>query len=192
MLGLAYIMTNSGMANSLGNALAATGGFFPVLAPFLGWMGVLMTGSDTSANALFGKLQEATASKLGIDPVITVAANTSGGVCGKMISPQSLAVSTAAVGLVGRESDIFRFTFKHSIILTTVIAVMAYGHTTFLKFLVPVYEKGAAAAKAAPPSVKEGMVWLAIFVGSAVVLAAVAIAVGRGQREEASAKAEAA
>ena len=124
--------------------------------------------------------------------VITVAANTSGGVCGKMISPQSLAVSTAAVGLVGRESDIFRFTFKHSIILTTVIAVMAYGHTTFLKFLVPVYEKGAAAAKAAPPSVKEGMVWLAIFVGSAVVLAAVAIAVGRGQREEASAKAEAA
>lgn len=191
MLGLAYIMTGSGMANSLGNALAATGALFPLLAPFLGWMGVLMTGSDTSANALFGKLQEATATRLGIDPVITVAANTSGGVCGKMISPQSLAVSTAAVGLVGKESDIFRFTFKHSIILTAVIAAMAYGHTTVLRFLVPAYEKGAAAVAAAPPSVREGVMWLAIFVGAAVLLAVVAIAVGKAgtaaRREDAKA-----
>jgi lactate permease len=186
MLGLAYIMTNSGMANSLGNALAATGSVFPFLAPFLGWMGVLMTGSDTSANALFGKLQEATATKLNIDPVITVAANTSGGVCGKMISPQSLAVSTAAVGLVGKESDIFRFTFKHSIILTTAIAAMVYMHTNVLSFLVPVYAKAgtaaaAALAKAAAPSVSEGAVWLAVMVGLSVVLAVISIAVGKGQ-----------
>jgi len=188
MLGLAYIMTSSGMANSLGNALAATGAVFPFLAPFLGWMGVLMTGSDTSANALFGKLQEATASKLGIDPVITVAANTSGGVCGKMISPQSLAVSTAAVGLVGKESDIFRFTFKHSLILTAVIAAMAYGHSNVLKFLVPVYAKGAAVAKAAAPSAAAGLTLLAVFVGVSVVLACIAIAVGRARSAEASVK----
>lgn len=179
MLGLAYILTNSGMANSLGNALATTGRIFPLLAPFLGWMGVLMTGSDTSANALFGKLQEATASKLGIDPVITVAANTSGGVCGKMISPQSLAVSTAAVGLVGKESDIFRFTFKHSILLTSFVALMAFAQTNVLKVMVPAYEKGAAAAKAAPPSTSDGALWLAVFVGAAIALAGAAVAIGR-------------
>jgi lactate permease len=189
MLGLAFIMTSSGMANSLGNALAATGTVFPFLAPFLGWMGVLMTGSDTSANALFGKLQEATATKLGIDPVITVAANSSGGVCGKMISPQSLAVATAAVGLVGKESDIFRFTFKHSIILTVLIALMAYGHTNVLKFLVPIYTRGGAVAASAAPSMSEGITWLAIFVGAAVVLAVIAMAVGQSRSAEAAAKA---
>jgi sugar (pentulose or hexulose) kinase len=76
-----------------------------------------MTGSDTSTNALFGKLQAVTAEKLGIDPVIAMSANTCGGVCGKMISPQSISVATGATGMVGRESEIFRFTFKHSIFL---------------------------------------------------------------------------
>lgn len=113
ILGFAYIMNFSGMAVTLGLAFAATGKFFPFFSPFLGWMGVFMTGSDTSTNALFGKLQEVTASKIGVDPVITVSGNTAGGVCGKMISPQSIAVATAATNLVGREGDIFRFTLKH-------------------------------------------------------------------------------
>lgn len=177
ILGFAYIMNFSGMAYALGNAFAATGKAFPFAAPFLGWMAVLMTGSDTSANALFGKLQEVTATKLGVDPVITVAANTSGGVCGKMISPQSLAVATAAVGLVGKESDIFRFTLKHSIILTTVIAIMTYLQSNVLSFLVPTYVKAADAAKAAaaaaPPSFTEGNTYLVI---TLVVVALVAFA----------------
>ena len=88
ILGFAYIMNFSGMAITLGNAFAATGSAFPLFSAFLGWLGVFMTGSDTSTNALFGKLQAVTAEQLGIDPVVTVSANTDGGVCGKMISPQ--------------------------------------------------------------------------------------------------------
>ncbi|HYA13187.1 MAG TPA: lactate permease LctP family transporter, partial [Syntrophales bacterium] len=90
ILGFAYIMNFSGMAITLGNAFATTGVVFPFFAAFLGWLGVFMTGSDTSSNALFGKLQEVTATQIGVDPVVTVATNSSGGVCGKMISPQSL------------------------------------------------------------------------------------------------------
>jgi lactate permease len=172
ILGFAYIMNFSGMANALGNAFATTGKAFPFLAPFLGWLGVLMTGSDTSANALFGKLQEVTATKLGIDPVITVAANTSGGVCGKMISPQSLAVATASVGLVGKESEIFRFTLKHSILLTLAIAVLTFLQSNVLGFLVPT--RGHAAAAAAPASAAgaQGGTWL---LGTLVLVAALVV-----------------
>ncbi len=144
ILGFAYIMNFSGMAITLGLAFAATGKLFPFFSAFLGWLGVFMTGSDTSTNALFGKLQEVTATKIGVDPVITVSANTSGGVCGKMISPQSIAVATAATGLVGREGDIFRFTLKHSILLTAIIGVMAYLQAYVIRWIVPVYEKAAA------------------------------------------------
>jgi lactate permease len=182
ILGFAYIMNFAGMANALGNAFAATGGAFPFVAPFLGWLGVLMTGSDTSTNALFGKLQEVTATKLGVDPVITVAANTSGGVCGKMISPQSLAVATAAVGLVGKESDLFRFTLKHSILLTFVIAVLCYLQSNLLAFMVPTYARGAAAGVAAAPaaaSLGEGLAWLAATVGAVAVTAVIAIVAGK-------------
>jgi lactate permease len=180
IIGFAYIMNFSGMAYALGNAFAATGKAFPFLAPFLGWMGVLMTGSDTSTNALFGKLQEVTATKLGIDPVITVAANTSGGVCGKMISPQSLAVATAAVGLVGKESDLFRFTLKHSLLLTTVIAVIVFLQTNVLAFLVPVYDRAATAAAAVAPSLVEGLLWLGATAVVIAVVTAIAVAVGKG------------
>jgi len=179
ILGFAYIMNFSGMAYALGNAFASTGKAFPILAPFLGWLGVLMTGSDTSTNALFGKLQEVTATKLGIDPVITVAANTSGGVCGKMISPQSLAVATAAVGLVGKESDLFRFTLKHSILLTSVIAVIVFLQTNLLAFLVPVYARAASAAAAAAPSLQEGLLWLGAAVAVIFIVATVAALVGK-------------
>jgi lactate permease len=146
VLGFAYVMNFSGMAVTLGTAFASTGKAFPFFAPFLGWLGVFMTGSDTSANALFGKLQQVTAEKIGVNPIITVAANTSGGVSGKMISPQSLAVACAAVGIVGKESEIFRFTVKHSIILTTAIAAMIYLQSNVLGFLVPPYAKAAAPA----------------------------------------------
>jgi lactate permease len=179
ILGFAYIMNFSGMAHALGNAFAATGSAFPFLSPFLGWLGVLMTGSDTSTNALFGKLQEVTASKLGVDPVITVAANTSGGVCGKMISPQSLAVATAAVGLVGKEPDLFRFTVKHSLILTTAIAVLVYLQTNVLGFLVPVYAKGAAAAAAVAATSGGGFVWLGATAAVIAIVCALAIALGK-------------
>lgn len=154
ILGFAYIMNFSGMAITLGNAFASTGALFPFFAAFLGWLGVFMTGSDTSSNALFGKLQAVTADKIGIDPVITVGANSSGGVCGKMISPQSLSVATAASGLVGRESDIFRFTLKHSVILTAVIGVMAYLQAYAISWIVPSYVKVAAAVPAAAATAK--------------------------------------
>lgn len=152
ILGFAYIMNFSGMAVTLGLAFATTGHFFPFFAPLLGWLGVFMTGSDTSTNALFGKLQEVTATKIGVDPVITVTANTCGGVCGKMISPQSIAVATAATGLVGREGDILRFTLKHSIFLALFIAVFTYLQAYHITWIVPHYEKVTAAAPGTVPA----------------------------------------
>jgi len=124
VLGFAYLANYSGLSFTLGLLFASTGKAFPFLSPVLGWIGVFLTGSDTSANALFGKLQQVTAEQIGVNPVLTVAANSSGGVVGKMISPQSIAVAAAATSLVGRESDLFRFTFKHSLIFLVIVAVM--------------------------------------------------------------------
>ena len=142
-----------------------------------------MTGSDASANALFGKLQEVTAVRVGVDPVITVAANSSGGVCGKMISPQSLSVATAAAGLVGHESDIFRFTVKHSIFLTALIGLLAYMQSYFLSWMVPVYAGAATAA----PMVKtayqpdRGAIYLAITLIIVLIVAVSARVAGKGK-----------
>jgi lactate permease len=185
ILGFAYIMNFSGMAIALGSAFALTGVLFPFFAAFLGWLGVFMTGSDTSSNALFGKLQEVTATQIGVDPVITVSANSTGGVCGKMISPQSLAVATASVGLVGRESDIFRFTIKHSLILTTVIGAIVYLQAHVFTWMVPAREPAAApaasaAAVAAAASPTEGLLYLAVTAALVLLVAATSIAVGRG------------
>jgi L-lactate transport len=124
VLGFAYLANYSGLSYTLGLLFASTGKLFPALSPALGWLGVFLTGSDTSANALFGKLQQVTAEQVGINPVLTVAANSSGGVVGKMISPQSIAVAAAATSLIGRESDLFRFTVKHSLIFLVVVAIM--------------------------------------------------------------------
>ena len=126
VVGFAYIMNASGMSNTLGSALAATGKAFLVLSPALGWIGVFITGSDTSANLLFGKLQQVTANGVGMDPLVAVAANASGGVVGKMISPQSIAVAAAAVGLVGKESDLLKFTVKHSFFLLIIVCIIVY------------------------------------------------------------------
>ena len=140
VVGFAYVMNASGMSNTLGYALAATGAAFKVLSPALGWIGVFITGSDTSANLLFSKLQQVTASQVGMDPLLAVAANASGGVVGKMISPQSIAVAAAAVGLVGKEPDLLKLTVKHSFILLLVVCgIIALQSTGVLGWMIPVH-----------------------------------------------------
>ncbi len=124
VLGFAFVANYSGLSSTLALVLAGTGVAFPFFSPFLGWLGVFLTGSDTSANALFGSLQASTAHQVGISPELAVAANTTGGVTGKMISPQSIAIACAAVGLAGKESDLFRFTVKHSLIFCTFVGIL--------------------------------------------------------------------
>jgi lactate permease len=139
VLAFAYIVNDSGISQTIARCLASTGIFFPFFAPVLGWLGVFITGSDTSSNALFGRLQSATATTISVDPIVTVGANLSGGVIGKMISPQSIAVAAAAGGLVGRESDLFRFTLKHSFILLSIICCLVLAQAYWLKWIIPVY-----------------------------------------------------
>jgi lactate permease len=141
VVGYAFIANYAGMSITMAGALASTGVLFPFFSPILGWLGVFLTGSDTSANALFGKLQAQTADTLGFDPLVTVSANATGGVTGKMISPQSIAVGAAAVGLVGKESDLFRFTFKHSFIMLFIVCVLTCLQVYVMKWVVPVYTK---------------------------------------------------
>ena len=141
VVGYAFIANYAGMSITMAGALASTGVLFPFFSPILGWLGVFLTGSDTSANALFGKLQAQTADTLGFDPLVTVSANATGGVTGKMISPQSIAVGAAAVGLVGKESDLFRFTFKHSFIMLFIVCVLTCLQVYVMKWVVPVYSK---------------------------------------------------
>ncbi len=131
VLALAFLMNYSGATVTLGLAFGATGVLFPFFSAMLGWLGVFLTGSDTSSNALFGNLQVVSATRLGLDPVLMAAANSSGGVMGKMISLQSLAVAAAATGMkTSEESRLFRFTLKHSILLASVIGliVTAYAY----------------------------------------------------------------
>src|SRR5207253_1061747 len=122
VLGLAFLMNYSGATATLGLAFAATGPLFPYFSALLGWLGVFLTGSDTSANALFGNLQVVTARALNLNPLLMAASNSSGGVMGKMISLQSIAVAAAATGMPSSdESKLFRFTLRHSIILASTI-----------------------------------------------------------------------
>ncbi|MEQ1908676.1 MAG: lactate permease LctP family transporter [Vicinamibacterales bacterium] len=126
MLGLAYLMNYSGMTSTLGLALASTGRGFPFFSAVVGWMGVFLTGSDTSANALFGNLQVVTANALQLNPVLTASVNSAAGVMGKMISVQSIAVAVAATGMTAAdESRLFRFTIKHSVFLMAVMGVLS-------------------------------------------------------------------
>ncbi|OUY08898.1 L-lactate permease [Acinetobacter populi] len=137
VLAFAFIANYSGMSATLALALAHTGQAFTFFSPFLGWLGVFLTGSDTSANALFSALQATTAQQIGVPEVLLVAANTSGGVTGKMISPQSIAIACAAVGLVGKESDLFRFTVKHSIIFTVFIGIIITLQAYVFPWMIP-------------------------------------------------------
>lgn len=137
VVAFAYVTNASGMSTTLGLLLAKTGALFPFFSPVLGWLGVFITGSDTSANLLFGNLQKITATSIGMDPLLALAANSSGGVTGKMISPQSIAVACAAVGLAGKESDLLRFTVKHSLFLLLIVCVLTFLQSNVLSWMIP-------------------------------------------------------
>ena len=138
VIGLAYLCNYSGMSYTLGLAFAETGRLFPAFSPVLGWLGVFLTGSVTSSCALFGKLQQVTAEALNLNPVLTIAANEIGGIMGKLISPQSIAIACAATGLVGRETDIFRAVLKYSVILLCIVIVMILFQAYVIPGIVPV------------------------------------------------------
>jgi L-lactate transport len=137
VLAFAFIANYSGLSATLALLLAGTGVAFPFFSPFLGWIGVFLTGSDTSSNALFCNLQANTAHQIGVSDTLMVTANSTGGVTGKMISPQSIAVATAAVGLVGREGDLFRFTLKHSLMLAAIVGVITTVQAYVLPWMIP-------------------------------------------------------
>jgi len=124
IVGLAYLMNYSGMAYTLGLGVASAGHAFVLLSPFLGWLAVFLSGSDTSGNALFGNLQVVAAKQLGLDPVLFAATNSSGGVMGKMISPQNIATGVSVTNLRGQEGVVFAKTFWHSIVLTLALGVL--------------------------------------------------------------------
>ena len=137
VLAFAFISNYSGLSSTLALALAHTGHAFTFFSPFLGWLGVFLTGSDTSSNALFAALQATAAQQIGVSDILLVAANTTGGVTGKMISPQSIAIACAAVGLVGKESDLFRFTVKHSLIFTCMVGLITTLQAYVLTWMIP-------------------------------------------------------
>jgi lactate permease len=137
VLGLGFLLNYAGMTFTLGLAAAATGILFPFFAPIIGWLGVALTGSDTSSNALFANLQKVTAQQLGLSPNLTVGANSSGGVLGKMISPQNLAVGTSATGLQGKEGDLLRLVLKWSIGLTIAMSILVTLQAYVLPFMIP-------------------------------------------------------
>jgi len=130
VLALAYVMNQSGQTITLGLWAAGAGDFFAFLSSLIGWMGVAVTGSDTSSNALFGALQVTAANDAGMSPTLLAAANSSGGVLGKMISPQNLAIGAAAVGMAGQEGDLFRKVLKWSVLLVLVMCVLVYLQST--------------------------------------------------------------
>jgi L-lactate permease len=125
ILSIATVMNYAGMTSSLALALAASGPLFPFFSAFIGMLGVFVTGSDTASNSLFGPLQATTARVAGLDPVLAAATNSSGGVMGKMISPQNLSVGAAGVGAVGREGEILRRVVVHSLVLTSLVGLLA-------------------------------------------------------------------
>ena len=137
IVGMAYLFNYSGMVYTLGAALAGTGVLFPVVSSYLGWIACFLTGSDTSSNFLFGNLQVAAAQQLHLDPVLTAATNSSGAVAGKMISPQNIAIGVSTVGLVGREGEVLRSTFWHSIVFATFIGVIAWVQAYLVPWTIP-------------------------------------------------------
>ncbi len=140
ILGLAYLMNYAGMSATMGIAFTMTGVAYPFFAPLLGWLGVFLTGSDTSSNALFCGMQNNTAQAVGMDPTLAVASNSSGGVTGKMISPQSISVATAATGMVGQEGNLFRFALPHSIAMTLIVCALTYlQSTSILSWMLPTF-----------------------------------------------------
>jgi lactate permease len=173
VLGFAYTLNDSGITITMADALANTGVLFPFFAPVLGWLGVFITGSDTSSNALFGKLQSVTATSIGVDPVITVAANASGGVVGKMISPQSIAVAAGAGNLVGRESELFRFTLKHSFIMLIFICFIVLAQAYLFRWIIPQYHLLTVKAASITPDFLKGYIYLLVLAIVLVIFATI-------------------
>ncbi len=138
IVGLAYLMNYSGLAYTLGQAVASTGSFFILLSPFLGWIAVMLSGSDTSGNALFGNLQVVAARQLNLNPVLFAATNSSGGVMGKMISPQNIATGVSVTNLKGQEGVVFARTFWHSIILTLALGALVVVQQFLIPWVIPV------------------------------------------------------
>ncbi len=137
VLGLAYVMNMSGQTITLGTWAAGAGGFFAFLSPLIGWFGTAVTGSDTSTNSLFGALQVAAAHKASLNPTLMAAANSSGGVLAKMVSPQNLAIGAAAVGLAGKEGDLFRQVIGYSIVFVLLMSGLVLLQSGALSFMVP-------------------------------------------------------
>ena len=138
VLAVAYVMNLSGQSITLGTWAAGAGGFFAFLSPLIGWFGTAVTGSDTSTNSLFGALQVAAAKQSGLSPTLLAAANSSGGVLAKMVSPQNLAIGAAAVGLGGQEGDLFRKVIGWSLLLVLLMAILVLlQSTSALSWMVP-------------------------------------------------------
>jgi lactate permease len=137
IVGLAYLMNYSGLNYTLGLGVASVGAFFPLVSAFLGWVAVFLSGSDTSGNALFGNLQVVAAHQLNLNPVLMAATNSSGGVMGKMISPQNISTGVATTDLKGKEGVVFAKTFKHSILLTIVLGVLVWLQQNYLQGMIP-------------------------------------------------------
>ncbi len=137
MLALGYTTKYSGLDASMGLAFASTGFLFPFFSPLLGWLGVALTGSDTSSNVLFGNLQQITAERLGISPILATAANSSGGVMGKMIDAQSIVVAGVATGQHGQEGTILRYVFVHSIVLAILVGIVVAAQAYVLPQMIP-------------------------------------------------------
>jgi lactate permease len=137
IVGLAYLMNYSGLNYTLGLGVASAGIFFPMLSAFLGWVAVFLSGSDTSGNALFGNLQVVAANQLGLNPVLIAATNSSGGVMGKMISPQNIATGISVTHLQGQEGMVVARTFKHSIILTLLLGILVVLQQYVFKWMIP-------------------------------------------------------
>ncbi|WOD19467.1 L-lactate permease [Paraburkholderia kirstenboschensis] len=137
IVGLAYLMNYSGLTYTLGLGVASVGPFFPLVSAFLGWVAVFLSGSDTSGNALFGNLQVVAANQLNLNPVLMAATNSSGGVMGKMISPQNISTGVATTDLKGKEGVVFAKTFKHSILLTVLLGILVWLQQNFLQGMIP-------------------------------------------------------
>jgi L-lactate transport len=137
IVSLAYLYNYSGMAYTLGAALAALGKLFPLVSGYLGWIACFLSGSDTASNLLFGNLQVAAGHQIGVNPVLLAATNCSGAVSGKMISPQNVAVGVTTVGLVGQEGDVVRATFGHSLLMALLLSLLAFAQAYWLAWMIP-------------------------------------------------------
>ncbi len=137
IIGLAYLYNYSGMAYTLGAAVARVGPIFPLVSSYLGWIACFLSGSDTASNVLFGNLQVAAAHQLHLNPVLLAATNSSGAVTGKMISPQNIAVGVTTVGLIGQEGKILRATFWHSLLLAAILGLVALAQAYWVTWMVP-------------------------------------------------------